>query len=49
MGEVIVGDIVLLVGVIVYNFGMYIVMLNDKGKLEVEFVVECGCGYVLVV
>ena len=33
-------------GVTVHNPGMHIATLNDKGKLEVELVVERGRGYV---
>ena len=40
------GDIVPPAGVTVHNPGMHIATLNDKGKLEVELVVERGRGYV---
>ncbi|AEJ48391.1 DNA-directed RNA polymerase subunit alpha [Mycobacterium tuberculosis CCDC5079] len=45
-GEVTAGDIVPPAGVTVHNPGMHIATLNDKGKLEVELVVERGRGYV---
>jgi len=40
------GDIVPPAGVTVHNPEMHIATLNDKGKLEVELVVERGRGYV---
>ena len=40
------GDIVPPAGVIVHNPDMHIATLNDKGKLEIELVVERGRGYV---
>uniref|UniRef100_UPI0035146ABD DNA-directed RNA polymerase subunit alpha n=1 Tax=Mycolicibacterium hippocampi TaxID=659824 RepID=UPI0035146ABD len=45
-GEVTAGDIVPPAGVTVHNPEMRIATLNDKGKLEVELVVERGRGYV---
>src|SRR5207302_4869008 len=45
-GEVTAGDIVPPAGVTVHNPGMQIATLNDKGKLEIELVVERGRGYV---
>ena len=45
-GEVTAGDIVPPAGVTVHNPDMHIATLNDKGKLEVELVVERGRGYV---
>src|ERR1700754_2799214 len=45
-GEVTAGDIVPPAGVTVHNPGMHIATLNDKGKLEIELVVERGRGYV---
>ncbi|EUA92091.1 DNA-directed RNA polymerase, alpha subunit [Mycobacterium ulcerans str. Harvey] len=45
-GEVTAGDIVPPAGVTVHNPNMRIATLNDKGKLEVELVVERGRGYV---
>src|SRR3978361_1885125 len=45
-GEVTAGDIVPPAGVTVQNPDMHIATLNDKGKLEVELVVERGRGYV---
>src|SRR5215213_8677517 len=45
-GEVTAGDIVPPAGVTVHNPDMRIATLNDKGKLEVELVVERGRGYV---
>ena len=33
-------------GVTVHNPDLHIATLNDKGKLEIELVVERGCGYV---
>src|SRR4030088_76576 len=45
-GEVNAGDIVPPAGVTVHNPEMRIATLNDKGKLEVELVVERGRGYV---
>ena len=45
-GEVTAGDIVPPAGVTVHNPAMHIATLNDKGKLEVELVVERGRGYV---
>lgn len=49
VGEVIVVDINLFVGVIIYNLELYIVIFNDDGCFEMEFIVECGCGYVFSV
>src|SRR5581483_11438151 len=40
------GDIVPPAGVTVHNPDMHIATLNDKGKLEIELVVERGRGYV---
>lgn len=45
-GTVTAGDIVPPAGVSVHNPDMHIATLNDKGKLEVELVVERGRGYV---
>src|SRR6195256_328790 len=45
-GAVTAGDIVPPAGVTVHNPSMHIATLNDKGKLEVELVVERGRGYV---
>ena len=45
-GTVTAGDIVPPAGVNVHNSDMHIATLNDKGKLEVELVVERGRGYV---
>ena len=45
-GEVTAGDIVPPAGVTVHNPEMHIATLNDKGKLEIELVVERGRGYV---
>ncbi|MFD6453847.1 DNA-directed RNA polymerase subunit alpha, partial [Nocardia sp. NPDC060220] len=45
-GTVTAGDIVPPAGVIVHNPDMHIATLNDKGKLEIELVVERGRGYV---
>lgn len=45
-GEVTAGDIVPPAGCTVHNPEMHIATLNDKGKLEVELVVERGRGYV---
>ena len=45
-GTVTAGDIVPPSGVNVHNPDMHIATLNDKGKLEVELVVERGRGYV---
>lgn len=45
-GTVTAGDIVPPAGVNVHNPDMHIATLNDKGKLEVELVVERGRGYV---
>jgi DNA-directed RNA polymerase subunit alpha len=45
-GAVTAGDIVPPSGVSVHNPDMHIATLNDKGKLEVELVVERGRGYV---
>jgi DNA-directed RNA polymerase subunit alpha len=45
-GEVTAGDIVPPANVAVHNPEMHIATLNDKGKLEVELVVERGRGYV---
>ncbi|HPY25124.1 MAG: DNA-directed polymerase subunit alpha [Actinomycetota bacterium] len=45
-GTVTAGDIVPPAGVSVHNPEMPIATLNDKGKLEVELIVERGRGYV---
>jgi DNA-directed RNA polymerase subunit alpha len=45
-GVVTAGDIVPPAGVSVHNPDMHIATLNDKGKLEIELVVERGRGYV---
>src|SRR5579884_2586399 len=45
-GEVTAADIVPPAGVTVHNPDMHIATLNDKGKLEVELVIERGRGYV---
>src|SRR5277367_4256217 len=45
-GDVTAGDIVPPAGVTVHNPEMHIATLNDKGKLEIELVVERGRGYV---
>src|ERR1700704_4841377 len=45
-GAVTAGAIVPPAGVTVHNPEMHIATLNDKGKLEVELVVERGRGYV---
>jgi len=45
-GAVTAGDIVPPAGVTVHNPDLHIAALNDKGKLEVELVVERGRGYV---
>jgi DNA-directed RNA polymerase subunit alpha len=45
-GTVTAGDIVPPAGVTVHNPEMHIATLNDKGKLEIELVVERGRGYV---
>ncbi len=45
-GAVTAGDIVPPSGVSVHNPDMHIATLNDKGKLEIELVVERGRGYV---
>ena len=45
-GAVTAGDIVPPAGVSVQNPDMHIATLNDKGKLEIELVVERGRGYV---
>ena len=45
-GSVTAGDIVPPAGVTVHNSDMHIATLNDKGKLEIELVVERGRGYV---
>ncbi|MGX1763231.1 DNA-directed RNA polymerase subunit alpha, partial [Streptomyces lydicus] len=45
-GTVTAGDIVPPTGVVVHNPDMHIATLNDKGKLEIELVVERGRGYV---
>ena len=45
-GAVTAGDIVPPAGVIVNNPDLHIATLNDKGKLEIELVVERGRGYV---
>src|SRR5215216_6682027 len=45
-GEVTAGDIVPPAGVTVNNPDLHIATLNDKGKLEIELVVERGRGYV---
>ena len=48
-GDVTGADIVPPAGVTVHNPDMHIATLNDKGKLEVELVVERGRGYVSAV
>jgi len=45
-GAVTAADIVVPSGVAVHNPELHIATLNDKGKLEVELVVERGRGYV---
>src|SRR6202030_1512407 len=45
-GAVTAGDIVPPSGVTVHNPDMHIATMNDKGKLEIELVVERGRGYV---
>ncbi len=45
-GAVTAGDIVPPAGVTVHNPDLHIASLNDKGRLEVELVVERGRGYV---
>ena len=45
-GPVTAGDIVPPAGVMVHNPDLLIATLNDKGRLEVELVVERGRGYV---
>ena len=45
-GAVTAGDIVPPSGVTVHNPELHIATLNDKGKLEIELVVERGRGYV---
>ena len=45
-GTVTAGDIVPPAGVSVHNPDMQIATLNDKGKLEIELIVERGRGYV---
>ena len=45
-GTVTAGDIVPPAGVTVHNPDLHIATLNDKGRLEVELVVERGRGYV---
>lgn len=45
-GTVTAGDIVPPAGVEVHNPDLHIATLNDKGKLEIELVVERGRGYV---
>ena len=45
-GAVTAGDIVPPAGVTVHNPDLHIATLNDKGRLEVELVVERGRGYV---
>ena len=45
-GPVTAGDIVPPAGVTVHNPDLHIATLNDKGRLEVELVVERGRGYV---
>src|ERR1700761_1052704 len=45
-GDVTAGDIVPPAGVTVYNPELHVATLNDKGKLEIELVVERGRGYV---
>ena len=45
-GVVTAGDIVPPSGVAVHNPDLHIATLNDKGKLEIELVVERGRGYV---
>jgi DNA-directed RNA polymerase subunit alpha len=48
-GEVTAADIAPPAGVEVYNRDLKIVMINKKGRLEIELVVERGCGYVIAV
>ncbi|WP_182359204.1 DNA-directed RNA polymerase subunit alpha [Tomitella gaofuii] len=45
-GVVTAGDIVPPSGVVVHNPDLHIATLNEKGKLEIELVVERGRGYV---
>jgi DNA-directed RNA polymerase subunit alpha len=45
-GTVTGGDIVAPAGVTVHNPDLHIATLNDKGRLEIELVVERGRGYV---
>jgi DNA-directed RNA polymerase subunit alpha len=45
-GPVLASDIAPPAGVEVHNPGLHLAMLNDKGKLEMELVVERGRGYV---
>src|SRR5204862_1915104 len=45
-GTVTAGDIAPPAGVEVHNPDLVLATLNGKGKLEIELVVECGCGYV---
>jgi DNA-directed RNA polymerase subunit alpha len=45
-GAVTAADIQLPAGVEIYNPELHIATLNDKGSLEVEFVVEQGRGYI---
>ena len=48
-GVVTAGDIEVPAGVEIHNPELHIATLNDKGRLEVEFVVERGRGYVSAV
>ena len=48
-GAVTAADIAPPAGVEVHNPGLHIATLNDKGKLEIELVVERGRGYVSAV
>ena len=45
-GLVTANDIIPPAGVKIHNLDMHIATLNNKGKLEIEFVVERGRGYV---
>lgn len=45
-GEVTAGDIQPPAGVEIHNPDMHIASLNDQGRLDIEFVVERGRGYV---
>lgn len=48
-GEATAADITVPAGVEIHNPELHIATLNDKGRLEVEFVVERGRGYVSAV